>query len=550
MFDLLRHSIRRRARGRATGAAANRAPGRGGRPGRAWLALAAAGALVLALGAGSAAAAPASLLPSAWNPQVALDAAGDAVAVWEFYDGAHWIVQTAARPVGGAWQASVNLSTPGQDAREAHVAIGPAGDAVAVWRRSNGANWIVQTATRPVGGAWQAPVDLSAPGRDADQPRVAIGTGGLAYAVWTRLTGPDSDHATSTVQAAARPTANSAWQAPVDLSAPGQVAWPPHVAIDPAGDAVAVWDRYNGANWIVQAAARSALAVTRFWQPPVDLSAPGQNADDMQVAIESAGKAVAVWERFNGASEMVQAATRPAASGAWQAPVDLSAPGRDADQPRVAIGPAGLAIAVWEDGNFPNSTVQAAARPAGAAWQPPVTLSPPRTANPQVVITAGLAIAVWEDANGTDWTVQAATRPAASGAWQTPITLSAADQNNALSPQVALDSAGDALAVWQCDGFTFPAAVRAAARPAASGAWQAPVDLSAPGCVATAHVPDVVGWSKRAAGPRVSAAGLVARFTGATTATNAYVATETPAPDTRVPRGSTVTMYLKPGSAP
>ena len=102
--------------------------------------------------------------------------------------------------------------------------------------------------------------------------------------------------------------------------------------------------------------------------------------------------------------------------------------------------------------------------------------------------------------------------------------------------------------MWQCDAFTFPTAARAAAGAATSGLWQTPVNLSAPGCVATARVPDVVGSSKRFAGPEVSAAGLFPRFTGATTATNSYVATQTPAPDTRVARGSTVTMYLKPGS--
>ena len=201
--------------------------------------------------------------------------------------------------------------------------------------------------------------------------------------------------------------------------------------------------------------------------------------------------------------------------------------------------------------------VQAAVRSAQATTRSGrrrSTCQPPAApASPQVALdAAGDAVAVWEDydlatSNGV---VRAATRPAASGAWQAPVTLSAADQNNAFTPQVALDSAGDALAVWQCDGLTFPAAARAAAGTAASGVWQAPVNLSAPGCVATAHVPDVVGWSKRFAGPQITAAGLVPRFTGATTATISYVATETPAPDTRVARGSTVTLYLKPGSPP
>jgi hypothetical protein len=62
--------------------------------------------------------------------------------------------------------------------------------------------------------------------------------------------------------------------------------------------------------------------------------------------------------------------------------------------------------------------------------------------------------------------------------------------------------------------------------------------------------PDVLEASPRTAALRVRAAGLVPAFTGAATATTAYVATETPTPDTIVTRGSTVTMFLKRGPVP
>lgn len=189
-----------------------------------------------------------------------------------------------------------------------------------------------------------------------------------------------------------------------------------------------------------------------------------------------------------GVGFRVQAASRPATSGVWQAPVELD---HDGSNPQVAFGPGGTPIAVWDDVNG----VQAAAHPAGSA------------------------------------------------SWQAPVDLTAPGQT-ALEPQLAVDPAGDAVAVWDrvSDANTI---VQAASRPATLGAWQAPVDLSAP---TTTLVPDVIDWSKRLAGPEITAAGLVPRYTGATTATSSYVAAETPAPGTRVPVGSTVTSYLKPGS--
>ena len=58
--------------------------------------------------------------------------------------------------------------------RRAPAAVDAAGDAIAVWSRFNGAetgtNSIVQAASRPAGGAWGAAVDLSAAGRNAERP--------------------------------------------------------------------------------------------------------------------------------------------------------------------------------------------------------------------------------------------------------------------------------------------------------------------------------------------------------------------------------------------
>ena len=378
---------------------------------------------------------------------------------------------------------------------------------------------------------------------------MVVGAAGVAYAVWM------SDNASGAFVARAAARSAGRWQAPVDLSTPGRVEDPPRVAVDSAGDAIAVWGWRDGSgvgNEVVQTAARAAGGA---WRAPVTLSAPGHYADYPRVAMNPAGLAYAVWR--DASTGIVQAAAR-AAGGDWQPSVNLSTPDRDSYDPEVALNAVGDAVAVWEGGDLTmgsQAIVQAAVRPGRAVtrfWQAPVNLSAPGINQaPEVALDpVGDAVAVWEEALFSgNFGARAATRPAGRGVWQAPVTLSTADQNNAFSPRIALDSTGHAVAVWQCDGLTFPAAARAAVGMAASGVWQTPVDLSSPSCVATARVPDVVGWSKRSAGPQVSAAGLVPRFTGATTATNAYVASETPAPDTRVARGSTITMYLKPGSS-
>jgi len=97
---------------------------------------------------------------------------------------------------------------------------------------------------------------------------------------------------------------------------------------------------------------------------PQDLSAAGQDAYDPQVAFDGQGNAIAVWSRSNGTNFIVQAAVR-AAGGSFGAAQDLSAAGQDAHVPEVAVDGQGNAIVVWSRSNGTNYIVQAAVRAAG-----------------------------------------------------------------------------------------------------------------------------------------------------------------------------------------
>ena len=262
----------------------------------------------------------------------------------------------------------------------------------------------------------------------------------------------------------------AAWDAPLDLSAAGESAWDPQVAFDPAGNAVAVWSRATngGANPVIQAAVRPR--VSGLWGPPQDLSVAAQAASDPQIGFDGAGNAVAVWMGYSGITPLIQAAIRPAATGVWSAPQDISGTGQRAEYPQLAVDSAGNAIVVWAHWDGANSIVQAAAHPAGGVWQAPENVSAvghdswfPQVARDQ----AENAVAVWQSADGTtNSIVQAAVRPA-SGVWQAPEDLSAAGEY-AGDAHVALDAAGNAVAVWtRFDGEN--SNIQAALRPASGG---------------------------------------------------------------------------------
>ena len=283
-------------------------------------------------------------------PQVAIAPDGAATVVWTRFNGTNFIIQAATRPPGGSFGAAVDLSATGQDAFNPQIAIAPDGAATVAWQRYDGANDIIQAGTRPPGGSFGAAVNLSAAGQNASEPQIEVAPDGAATAVWRRSNG-----ANQIVQAATRPPGGS-FGAAVDLSAAGQSAGSPQIAIAPSGAATAVWQRSNGANFIVQAATR--LPGGSFGAA-VELSATGQSAFNPQIAIAPDGAATAVWQRFNGANTIIQAATR-LPGGSFGAAVDLSAAGQAAFDPQIAIASDGTATAVWDRYNGTNQIIQSA----------------------------------------------------------------------------------------------------------------------------------------------------------------------------------------------
>ncbi|MGA9371162.1 MAG: hypothetical protein WBV53_04875, partial [Solirubrobacterales bacterium] len=383
----------------------------------------------------------------------------------------------AAVPVFGA---PVDLSAPGGGATEPQVAFDPSGNALAVWTRSNGTDLIVQARFRPAGGPFDPlpATDLSAAGQSAFTPQVAFDGAGNALAIWSRYSAPNS---ASVVQAASRPPGGG-FGAPVDLSL--TEADQSQVAFDGAGNALAVWARFNGSNEIVEGAFRPAGG---SFAPLGNLSVTGQDAFDPQVAFDGAGTAIVVWTRSNGTNDIVQAAFRPA-GGNFGTPMDLSAAGEDAGEPQVASASDGHAIVVWTRSNGTNDIVQAAFRAPGSNFATRTNLSAAgrNAGQPQVAYDgSGNALAIWRRSNGTNNIVQAASRPAGS-VFGAGVDLSGAG-GSAIEPQVAFDGDGNALAVWRrfngANGI-----VQAAFRPA-GGSFTALPDLSAAG--ATAATPQV-----------------------------------------------------------
>jgi hypothetical protein len=125
--------------------------------------------------------------------------------------------------------------------------------------------------------------------------------------------------------------------------------------------------------------------------------------------------------------------------------------------PQIAMDAAGNALAVWrQTTNGTNDDIWANRYVAGSGWQSAQLIETDNAGHaytPQIVMDgAGNALAVWHQSDGTRYNIWSNRYVAGSG-WQSAQLIETDNTGNAGSPQIAMDDAGNALAVWwQSDG--------------------------------------------------------------------------------------------------
>jgi hypothetical protein len=293
-------------------------------------------------------------------PQVDVTADGTATVVWKRYDGGHYLVEERRLTPAGELrpeEASNVLSEPGEDAVEPAVATAPDGGAAVVWSCYDGEHSIVQTRRIDPAGAPEATTSsLSAAGQSAVKPQVAMAPNGAATVVWNRFDGSHWVIQGQRLSAAGVPEGTIA-----DLSNATRDAAEPQVAAGTDGKVTVVWDRYDGTSFVVQARRISALGVPAA--AALNLSAAGRDAAEPQVDVAPDGTATVLWSRFDGANFIVQ--RRDVAAGeALSSTSNLSAAGRRGSAPAVAWGSGGDLMTAWRRFAGSGDAVEAAPLPA------------------------------------------------------------------------------------------------------------------------------------------------------------------------------------------
>jgi hypothetical protein len=222
----------------------------------------------------------------------------------------------------------------------------------------------------------------------------------------------------------------------------------PEVAMNARGDVVAVWSQY-GPPYNIRAARYDAAA--EVWE-----SARLLEHDDTgdatlpRVAMDAAGNAIAVWQHFDGTSHHVWASRYQASSDEWEEPAQLDVcQTGEAGEPRIAMNAAGEAMVVWRQSDDTVAQPWSRRFDAQAGWEPAEQVQvfgdPAQLLGyaPEVAIdNAGNAMITFLDGG---FHLQAVPHLAATG-WGTAEELAYGPVENF---DVALDGAGRGFVAWE-----------------------------------------------------------------------------------------------------
>jgi hypothetical protein len=389
--------------------------------------------------------------------EVGVDADGNAVAVWsQQAPSADDVWSSRYVRADEAWAPGekINLKS-GVERDSVSVSVNAAGSALATWVRGFGAEDIVLGIWAASDGVWSRPAGrINHGGADGAMPpdavpRLSMNADGVAMAVWIEI-----DAARESVWAN-RFAPASGWQEEPSLveDSDAALASSPAVAVDPGGNAIAVWSMADTATFNIWSA---RYTVGNGWgEAAVIENNDSGDAEVPQIGVDAQGNAVAVWRQTNGARYDIW--SNRYTQGDWGGAVRIEPDDdeSDADAPQVAVSPSGTAVAVWSLSDGEREEVwandYAPSRDWGRAQRIDGGDSSQETAPQVAADREGRAVAVWRQARGGSDEIWA-NQYAVHAGWGEAIPISPRDQTELGSPSVAMNANGSTFALWTAAG--------------------------------------------------------------------------------------------------
>jgi hypothetical protein len=349
------------------------------------------------------------------------------------------------------------------------VAMGNSSNVIVVWGQEDGSGISSIYSNRYVAGSgWGTPEVIENGSGEAHSPEIALDGSGNAIAVWQQADGSGIYGIYSN-----RYVAGSGWGTATAIESGSGEVGEPQIAMDSGGNAIAVWDQDDGTG--INSIYANRYTVGSGWGTATAIESDDINAGGPEIAVNSSGNAVAIWGENDGTKNSTHANHYAAGSG-WGAAADIGigTVTGEVNRNQVAIDESGNAIAIWNQYDGTVFNIYTNTYVPGTGWETAKTLEnePYDAFSPDIAFNGlGNAIALWTQSDGTAISVWA--KQYSYGFWERGKTNIETDNHDCYGPKIAGNDNGDAMVVW----LTYPSLILWSSTYTA-GSWEASKEIA------------------------------------------------------------------------
>lgn len=381
-----------------------------------------------------------------WTPSSGANSLGQMVAAWTVWldDSTQRVFANRYIP-GQGWLGPETL-VEGTGIDQCAADIDDSGNCLVLW----GQEQSIQSRTYSVGVGWEPveQVTSSATARWLYDMNLAVAPDGAAMATWCESTGD----AYGPFYSSYRPSGGD-WMDPEALQMTSSTITNVRLANDGNGNFLVAFALYDGTRWGIWA---NSYEPASGWGEEVRIESQTYNAYDLNIAVNTAGQAVVVWQQlgypdWNSPTAFANLYT-PEDGWGTEVPIEeLNSGG--CDIPVVSMDEDGNAAAIWRRVSLDSTSASLRTNiyTAGVGWEAPTTLEGSLDSIDQhigVGITGSETFAAWiqvsMDINTSGLSLIVNHFNITSG-WEDPVTITT---GNISSPCLIADNLGGAAVFW------------------------------------------------------------------------------------------------------
>ncbi|MBL4585187.1 MAG: Ig-like domain-containing protein, partial [Pseudomonadales bacterium] len=220
---------------------------------------------------------------------------------------------------------------------------------------------------------------------------------------------------------------------------------------DASGNVLAVWTQQDGTDNSIWS---NRYTPSGGWGIAELIESNAGYANSPQTAFDASGNAIAVWAQHDGTDNSIWSNSYTP-SGGWGIAELIESDAGHASIPQIAFDTSGNAMAVWAhvDSSGDDKYIRSNRYTTSGGWGTAELIGSSiwRVGHPQIAFdTSGNAIAVWEHSEGTYFNIWS-NRYTPSGGWGTAAKIESSTEYS-LNAQITFDASGNALAVWRQQG--------------------------------------------------------------------------------------------------